>query len=245
MIYVVLFVLIVSAIIFFYKPFTFDIVVARYKEDISWVYDAPFNKCNPVIYNKGPADLNIKYITLPNVGKCEHTCIYHIVNNYDKLADVTLFTTGSSFRDNIECSYMKEIIQKVLESKNTCMAKCGIDMIEYASEFTMDHYQSEDLQNRDGNDNVPTLPADTRPFKNWFIKYIGEDRKEFKACGVKGIFAVSKKHIRNFPRDSYIRILEQLETHISPEAGHYVERSWGAFFHPIEDHLLVDAKRIY
>jgi hypothetical protein len=136
---------------------------------------------------------------------------------------------------------MKKLIENVNTTKNTCMANCEVDMISHAGEFQLDYYESEDLQNKDGEDHVPMLKANVRPFKNWFDTYIGPERRSYSGCGVKGIFAVSRDHIRNFPLESYRQILTQLETHISPEVGHYVERSWGAFFHPIEKDFLIKA----
>ena len=76
-------------------PNQFEIVIARYNEDITpWL----ILKNYITIYNKGEPLLNIdncKIINLPNVGSCDHTYLYHIVNNYYNLADINLFITGS------------------------------------------------------------------------------------------------------------------------------------------------------
>ncbi len=76
------------------KPF--EIVVARYKEDLSLFKQF---KDYVKIYNKGPDDIpsdfpksSIKNLT--NVGREGGTYVTHIVENYNKLADYTMFIQG-------------------------------------------------------------------------------------------------------------------------------------------------------
>lgn len=80
-----------------------EIVIARYKESIVW---SDFYKSIVTIYDKSkmssdgmniyPEDYNMNnVIFLPNVGRESHTYLYHIVKNYDNLADVTVFTQGT------------------------------------------------------------------------------------------------------------------------------------------------------
>lgn len=68
-----------------------EIVVARYNEDISWT--KPFETIT-TIYNKGEDNIP-NSINLKNVGRESHTYLYHIVNNYDSLADITVFFQGA------------------------------------------------------------------------------------------------------------------------------------------------------
>ena len=67
-----------------------EIVVARYNEDLTWL--------NPylsiaTIYNKGLEDID-NSINIINVGRESHTYLYHIINNYENLADRTIFFQG-------------------------------------------------------------------------------------------------------------------------------------------------------
>ena len=48
-----------------------------------------------------------KVISLKNLGKCDHTYFHHIVNNYNKLADVTIFLPGSI--DTSSIKYIKTL----------------------------------------------------------------------------------------------------------------------------------------
>jgi hypothetical protein len=70
-----------------------DVVVARYREDISWLSDPVFKRYNVCVYNK----YEQSGLVLPNVGRESHTYVHHIVQNFDKLADVTAFVQGDPF----------------------------------------------------------------------------------------------------------------------------------------------------
>ena len=75
--------------------YKYEIVVARYNEDLLWLKDVP-KDIKITIYNKGKDDISYPYISLPNIGRESHTYMYHIVNNYDNLADMTIFCQGES-----------------------------------------------------------------------------------------------------------------------------------------------------
>ena len=73
-----------------------EIIVSRYNENLNWLNDYPFNQFQYTIYNKGINDDFVKnnvtkIITLPNVGRCDHTYLYHIVKNYNNLRPITVF----------------------------------------------------------------------------------------------------------------------------------------------------------
>jgi hypothetical protein len=102
-------------IILFMKNKSVDLVVARYNEDISWLSKVP-HKLNIIVYNKDDRRSkktnmyskfeikqpkiehpNARIISLPNIGRESDTYLYHIINNYDKLASKTIFTQGDPF----------------------------------------------------------------------------------------------------------------------------------------------------
>ena len=77
-----------------------DIIIARYNEDLNWMLESPFNNFKYIVYNKGDNDNfckeNVKQIiNISNLGKCDHTYLYHIVNNYYNLAEILVFFPGS------------------------------------------------------------------------------------------------------------------------------------------------------
>jgi hypothetical protein len=62
------------------------IVIAKYKEDIGWTKAL----ADPVIIYDKSCDL-------PNVGREAHTYLHHIIQNYNSLNDVTVFTQADPF----------------------------------------------------------------------------------------------------------------------------------------------------
>ncbi|WP_419779915.1 DUF3431 domain-containing protein [Maridesulfovibrio sp.] len=74
-----------------------EIVVARYKEDISWLDECGWPA---VIYDKG-GDLvaagDDRAVPLPNVGREAHTYFTHIIERYPDFPDYTIFLQGDPF----------------------------------------------------------------------------------------------------------------------------------------------------
>lgn len=95
------------------------LVVALYNEDPSWILNVP-NHWKVFIYCKSlkhyPKSILLKlyekghFIVLPNIGRETHTYFTHIYENYDKLADITIFTQGKH-SDHVEN------LSEVLEQK--------------------------------------------------------------------------------------------------------------------------------
>jgi hypothetical protein len=72
-----------------------EIVIARYNENLDWLKKIKKSKDIKItVYNKGKDDINVPFIKLPNIGRESHTYLYHIINNYDNLADQTVFCQG-------------------------------------------------------------------------------------------------------------------------------------------------------
>jgi hypothetical protein len=86
---------------------TIDLVIARYNEKLDWLKDYSSYKFNRVfLYNKGESNVELPesfrplepliYEKLPNVGRCDHTYIHHIIKHYNNLGDVTIFIVSES-----------------------------------------------------------------------------------------------------------------------------------------------------
>ena len=242
------------------EAFSCDMVIARFKEDLAWLpkYE---NKSfrNIYIYNKHEADNNkdakdigcilsgkecIK-VDLTNEGRCDHTYLYHIISNYDTLADVTIFTKGSSdlHREKKKLAFT---VDKVFETHDTVMSidEHPIAMHIHAKEFKMNSYRASHPKNYNGVYDIhgsKMKPASPRPFGKWFETHF-PGVMVYKAV-YSGVFSVSRKHIHQHPKSYYQTFLKELEGHSNPEVGHYIERSWVAIFHPIPDTCLYSAMK--
>lgn len=232
------------------KPFTCDLVIARYKEKLDWL--SKYNKYkfrNVILYNKYEKDneksskdigcvLNSKEcikINLKNEGRCDHTYLYHIIENYNDLADVTIFTKGSSdlFRESVKLEYT---IAKVFEMQDTVISADNIPLPVhiFLANFSLENYKSSHPINyNDDTNSTKMKPASIRPFGEWFkAKFPGIETYKIVYAAV---FALSKKQIHQQPKSYYQNLIKELEGHPNPEVGHYFERSWMAIFHPIPE----------
>uniref|UniRef100_A0A6C0E1S9 Methyltransferase n=1 Tax=viral metagenome TaxID=1070528 RepID=A0A6C0E1S9_9ZZZZ len=80
------------------------LICARYNENINWLL--PLKDDLITVYNKGPDDLHLfpkdKIVKLENLGREGGTYLYHIIQNYDKLDDYTIFIQGNPV-DHVFC----------------------------------------------------------------------------------------------------------------------------------------------
>jgi len=79
-----------------------EMVIARFNEDIDWAVEWLERNATMTVYDKGKSfktskNTSVRQTRLPNVdfGRETHTYLLHIINNYDRLAEWTLFTQGS------------------------------------------------------------------------------------------------------------------------------------------------------
>jgi hypothetical protein len=223
-----------------------DLVVARYKEDIEWVkaYDNGtfgrlyiYNKSEaPVKYSGGAAKVRTQ--NLPNVGVCDHTYLYHIIDNYDNLADVTVFMPGSG-----TLPYKKQLIDFTVDTakwtRTTVFPVYTFDVpVDDAMyNFTLDNYNIASTENRDSGGKHE--PAATRPFGKWYDQYFGDT--DVKSSSFNGIFAASREHIRSRDKKFYEELIKEVSTHKFQEASHYMERAWTSMFKNIPKECLYDS----
>jgi len=226
---------------------SYDIVLSRYNEDIDWINNDPFNKFNIICYNKGPTDPtnqcksdNCKIVKLENVGKCDHTYLHHIINNYDNLAPITLFIPASSFSQSYKYDILMKNMELLNESNSSIFYGCQFeDVAKEMNDFTIGYYPtSSHEQNRELSSDGMLKECPTRPFGKWFEENVGKDLKSTVICYC-GIFIVAKEHIQNHPKEYYEKLIKFVDDHPNPEAGHYLERAWPAIFLPYPDSCII------
>ncbi len=226
---------------FFEEDRKVDIVVARYKEDIGWLDRLrPERFRRIVIYNKGGDDLKVPYPNaevrvLPNVGRCDHTYLWHIVHEWwgEGLADSTIFLPGSSDMSH-KWPLVVKTVERAVEGRGSAFVVRRMrDVREELWDFTLDEWQASAEANASANPEKRLAPCEERPFGKWYEKNFGRVR----AAGVVyyGVFAVSKEDVRHRKREEYERLLRYVSGSSNPEAGHYFERAWLAVFYPVAD----------
>jgi len=175
----------------------FCIVVARYSEPLKWTKQFS----NVIIYNKGtPLKNNFNEILLKNVGREGHTYYKHIYDNYDNLADYTVFLQGNPFDHSPNIIYN---INKYLNNKDL-----NIDF-EHLSEIV----STCNLENGHGPMKIV--------YNKLFGNYYGDETFTF---GHGAQFIVSKKQILQRPKEFYLKIIQLLDNNTHPMEGFVIER---------------------
>ena len=214
-----------------------QVVVARYKEDLQFIKDGEFDEFDVIIYNKGdliedPLLKDIPIVDLPNIGKIDHTILYHIIENYDNLHETTIFIPGSFMGSQSKKDRVDAIINTLNSNKTVSSALLPIKMEgpinEVLYDFKMNNYESQYGPNKNPTVDNSMMLSPVRPFGEWYRKVFGN--KKMDQLFYYGIFAVSREEILNNPREKYMEIIKYVDSHPNPEAGHYIERSWVTLF---------------
>jgi hypothetical protein len=214
----------------------FEIVVARYNENMSFILEEPFKNFNVICYNKGInfpiCNLSCNIINIPNVGRCDHTFLYHIIKNYYNLAEVTIFLPASCM-DSHKKNKTLHTIHLALKTKQSVIIGGYVeDVARDLYNFQLDSYACSNKENLSINPEVLLEKSAIRPYGRWFKHLFGDIK--INIVDYFSILAVSKKDILKHSREYYIKIINFIDKHSNPEAGHYIERSWAAIFHPID-----------
>lgn len=199
-----------------------EIVVARYSENIEWC-----NKYDNLVtvYNKGVNDIPSTLTTIPlkNVGRESHTYLYHIINNWDNLADITFFGQGNLSRDHDPyplCIYLQPKMEEItINLYNTGMNLDKNNRIVHTNKYLYN------IQNG-------KLKPAQLDFISWWYKNIRQPYPgKLKIRWSHGaLFSVSREAIKSNSLEYYKNLIKCLEEHDDPEEGHYFERSWFYIF---------------
>jgi hypothetical protein len=216
-----------------------DIIIARFNEDLSWTQEAPFNLFKYIVYNKGSNEnfikTNIKQIiNIENVGKNDHTYLYHIIKNYDNLSNIIVFFPGSLNMD-FKKNKAKKILNNIIKnnySKAYFIGEYHNELKKHFNDFKLDDWTTSDKNNLLLNNESTLKKCVIRPYGKWYTYFFGNIIAHWSTWW--GIFSVDKRDIIQHPVERYQRLFQTVNTYSNPEAGHYIERAWGAIFYPLK-----------
>jgi hypothetical protein len=217
-----------------------EIIISRFNENLNWTLESPFNKFQYIVYNKGNNDnfnkTNVKQIiNIQNVGRECHTYLYHIIENYDKLANIMIFFPGSLNLDykKIKAKILLYNIIKNNYSTAYFVGQYYQSVKQHFYNFFIDNWKSTDIKNSLLNNESLLQKSEIRPYGKWYTHFFGNTPAKWST--MCGIFSVDKRDIIQHPIEHYQKLLETINTHSSPEAVHYIERSWGVIFYPLKN----------
>jgi hypothetical protein len=219
-----------------------DIVIARYNENLEWLLEINDENFNIIVYNKGVNDnfiklSNMSIFNLDNVGREGHTYLYHIINDYNNLADITIFLPGSGNID-YKSRITKNLLRYIKEYNNAVFLHIQRfnNVKDELYNFTIDEYVSTDIQNKSLNPESKLDLSEIRPFGKWYEYYFNDIVIHHTLFW--GIFSVDKRDISQHSKEYYEYLIQQLSNSSNPEVGHYFERAWCAVFYPMKHSLI-------
>ena len=214
-----------------------EIVVAHYSEDLEWL--KPYAK-NAIVYHKGnetwPRFPVKERVKLDNIWRESHTYLYHIINNYEKLADITLFLQWGIKDHKEDGRCYNDILDYVKETE-----KYGFScrMLYYLKRKT---WRSQIIYDWKFLDMIKkwNLVRSKYYFSEFYKNVTGEEQPCITPFFHAANFWVSKEKIYspwiNLTRVSddwkeyYEYLLSLIPQHSNPEEGHYYERLWFSIF---------------
>jgi hypothetical protein len=206
---------------------TVEIVVARYNEDVSWVYAYLPLVDRVTIYDKStsqdldyPAHPKLRVMKLPNTGREAHSYAYHIDTQYDTLCDTIVFTQGN-YADHIHQSAFEAMLTGEAPKPRVGLDSTWGSTLMRTFKWTSDsNYTSSPMQ-----------PA-AMSLGKFYLTYIGDDLRPESEIPwwQNAIFCVSKQHIARHIRDVYKKLVDVLDHGDNTEYAHYMERSWWTLF---------------
>jgi len=177
-----------------------DVIISRYNENLSWTLEHPFNKFQYIVYNKGDNDdfvkTNVKkIIKLDNLGKNDHTYLYHIIENYNNLSNITVFFPGSL---NIENKKNKgvRILNRIIKSnykKAYFLGHYQNNVCESFRNFQLDYWQTSDSSNLLKCQETQLKICRLRPYYLWYNYFFGKIKAKWSTWW--GIFSIDKRDI--------------------------------------------------
>eukprot|EP00931_Biecheleriopsis_adriatica_P085975 TRINITY_DN60718_c0_g1_i1.p1 TRINITY_DN60718_c0_g1~~TRINITY_DN60718_c0_g1_i1.p1 ORF type:complete len:578 (-),score=107.98 TRINITY_DN60718_c0_g1_i1:10-1743(-) len=217
-------------------PTSIDFVVAAFNEDLSFI-NPMMSLLGPSarlqLYCSGNITLDPRCQASPNRGGENHVYLRHIVQNYDKLADVTVFSVGSVMRHHNEellCRKLNYVIDKVNQKSFSGFAtmahtKPG-EFNDFMPSFDIKKYNSQKWGG------IELCRSKVAPLGNWFQHFVEKDLTRAVCAGVtfNGVFAASRERIHRWPLQTYQGLLQELGRcgEMRGVADHYMERAWKA-----------------
>lgn len=164
-----------------------------------------FDKCG------GCPDVKSAQCTpMDNFGREQHTFLKYVIDNYDALPDEIFFVPAPTEKYDRIGNFKKMLADK--DYHGPCTEMGGQE------DFILDLYTGLHLK-----------PADTRPFKAWFEKNVGEWKPDELGPCWNGIQRTTRDRVRRRPLDSYRTLLREHKVN-DEEVVHFMERSMAAVF---------------
>ena len=197
-------------------------IISRYDEDIDWLNNV-INRS--IVYNKGTPLQIQNEIMVENKGRESETYLRYIIDHYESLPDVVVFIKAS-IEDHIgknDVNYVLQLANQAIEngkSKPYMHSQTKTNMTwDKKWNYNNHYYLQENYKN-----NKPIV------FCDWFTTHIQDEYPDPIYIYRHGLFAVKKEFILKKSLEYYKQLILEVNHHINPAEGHFLERSWYYIF---------------
>lgn len=186
-------------------------IISRYNHDIDWIKEYTDN---PIIYDRSEIPAN-NTIRVANMGTDIYDKFRYIVENYDNLPDVAVYTKANLFK-----YITKEEFDKVKDNKTftplltqghktympVCYYKDGlyyeINNLWYLNELPHRKDKVEELKD-----------------------ILGMRNREYNGFAPGSNYILTKRDIHKHPKDFYVKLMSYIDYAIYPAEAQMIERS--------------------
>jgi len=177
------------------------------------------------LYCTGEPPLVAPCVPTEHVGSEEYAFLKHIVDNYNELTDVTIFTPRDLPTNQGKQGQLERILQRLDRTTK---------QYSFAGLFSGNYLPLHPFWDGPAEACGPTI----RPFGKWYYRYINATDTSWShinctAATLGNTFAVSADRIRRIPLSLYKGLMREVE-HCrgsgSKVTGYYIERSWASLF---------------
>ena len=216
---------------------TRDLIIAHCKEKLDWILKDRiyelfekiyiYTKCDEKIDNVIQNLTNVIIIHLKNSGQESYTYLYHIVTNWDYLADQLVFITAQT--DDPYRSYFYNYVVK-----NKYIDANIYGNAEYNNVFPMDFSLDDHMPRYNKDSKTPFVKSSFNNLYDFCNSMFGREnaniiKNSHQSC-YNGILTVSKKTIKCRPINLYKRLLKANDIGALNEVVHFMERLYIALF---------------
>jgi hypothetical protein len=205
----------------------FELVVARYKENLDYLEKLP-SSVPVTVYDKGPPcatfltpRVNTKVEKIGNVGREPHSYTRYILDRYDTLPEVVVFTQGNP-RDHTGTRTDLEIISWIFtiveQAKQSGLSTQGVEAHKAGCNSATSDFRIvyPDLEQYEGKD-----------LGTWYQECTDRKFPDTGALWSMGAcFAASRDNIRKVPKETWSKLYESFSYSSAPVTAHYMERAW-------------------
>ncbi|CAK0881418.1 unnamed protein product [Prorocentrum cordatum] len=216
-----------------------DLVIVGFRENLSWIEGVVANITPPPrvkLICKGELINDQRCQRIENRGTEEFGFLSHIIENYEKLAPITMFMGANPLNTAFDCIAWRSLhyVLAQVDTVQKRMAFPGFVALRVSGfdpDFDVWHYHAH----ADGETSKLCRPS-VSPFGEWYQRVVERNLSKAACAGQSssGIFAVSAGQIRRYGVAHYERLREEVLRCPGNAftAGHYIERSWMPMFGP-------------